>query len=107
MRARPPRDGGGLRPSIFLICIRHGLPWHAHVGEQNGGRRAFFLTFSITQRDLFRHDRRGATGLEVALVGEVSVDAAGEQRGRGGKISADQARAVCGMSGKSPDEGDA
>jgi hypothetical protein len=23
-------------PSI-LICIRHGLPQHAHVGDQNGG----------------------------------------------------------------------
>jgi hypothetical protein len=59
------------------------------------GRRAFFLTFSITQRDSFRRDRRGATGLEVVL-GEVPVDAAGEQRGRGGKISADQALALCG-----------
>jgi hypothetical protein len=36
------------------------------------------------------------TGLEVVL-GEVPVDAAGEQRGRGGKISADQARALCGI----------
>jgi len=27
------------------------------------------------------------------VLGEVPVDAAGEQRGRGGKISADQARA--------------
>jgi len=49
------------------------------------GRRAFFLTFSITQRDPFRRDRRGATGLEVVL-GEVPVDAAGDQRGRGGKM---------------------
>jgi uncharacterized protein len=31
------------------------------------------------------------------VVGEVPVDAAGEQRGRGGKISADQARALCGI----------
>jgi hypothetical protein len=56
------------------------------------GLCAFFLTFSITQHP-FRRDRRGATRLEVALA-EVSVDAAGEQRGRGGKISADQARVV-------------
>ena len=35
--------------------------------------------------------RCGATGLEVVL-GEVPVDAAGGQRGRGGKILADQAR---------------
>jgi len=34
-------------------------------------------------------------GSEVVL-GEVPVDAAGEQRGRGGKISADQAPALCG-----------
>src|SRR5258708_27787412 len=52
------------------------------------------MTFSTTQHP-FRRDRRGATRLEVAL-GEVPVDAAGEQRGRGGKISADQARALCG-----------
>jgi hypothetical protein len=61
-------------------------------------QRAFSLTFSITQRDPFRRDRRSATGLEVVL-GEVPVDAAGEQRGRGSKISADQARALCGMTG--------
>jgi hypothetical protein len=48
--------------------------------RRSAGRRAFFLTFSITQRDLFRHDRRGATGLAVVL-GEAPVDAAGEQRG--------------------------
>jgi len=64
--------------------------------SRSAGRRAFFLTFSIiTQRDPFRRDRRGATGLEVVL-GEVPVDAAGEQCRRGGKISADQARALCG-----------
>jgi hypothetical protein len=34
---------------------------------RTAGRRAFFLTFSITQRDPFRRDRRGATGLEVVL----------------------------------------
>jgi hypothetical protein len=61
----------------------------------SAGRRAFFLTFSITQHFPFRRDRRGATGLEV-VVGEVPVDAAGEQRSRGGKISAAQARALCG-----------
>ena len=46
----------------------------------------------------FRRDRRGETGLEVVL-GEVPADAAGEQRGHGGKNSADQARALCGKSG--------
>jgi hypothetical protein len=30
-------------------------------------------------------------------VGEVQVDATGERRGRGGKISPDQARALCGI----------
>jgi len=39
-------------------------------------------------------------GLEVVL-GDVPVDAAGEQRGRGAKISADEARALCGMCGSS------
>jgi hypothetical protein len=43
------------------------------------------------------HTSRGSP-LEVVL-GEVPVDVAGEQRGRGGKISADQARALCGRSG--------
>jgi hypothetical protein len=33
-------------------------------------------------------------------VGEVPVDAAGERHGCGGKISPDQARALCGMSGR-------
>jgi hypothetical protein len=56
--------------------------------SRSAGRRAFFLTFFTTQRDPFRRDRRGATGLEVVL-GEVPIDDAGEQRGRGGKISAD------------------
>jgi hypothetical protein len=32
------------------------------------------------------------------VVGEVPVDAAGERHGCGGKISPDQARALCGMS---------
>jgi len=66
--------------------------------RRTAAQRAFSLTFSITQRDPFRRDRRSATGLEVVL-GEVPVDAAGEQRGRGSKISADQARALCGMTG--------
>jgi len=63
--------------------------------RRTAGRRAFFLTLSVTQRDPFDVTRRGATGVEVVL-GEVPVDAAGEQCGRGGKISADQARALCG-----------
>jgi len=42
----------------------------------------------------------GAGVLEV-VVGEVPVDAAGEERGRGGKISADQARALCGKTARS------
>ena len=60
------------------------------------GRRAFSLTFSITQRDA-PHDvcRGGMRGLEVVVVG-VPVDAAGERHGRGGKISPDQTRALCG-----------
>jgi hypothetical protein len=41
----------------------------------------------------FRRGRGDATGLEVVL-GEVPVDAAGEQPRAGGKISADQARAL-------------
>jgi hypothetical protein len=52
------------------------------------GRRAFSLTFSITQRDAaYRRSsmptstRCGVTGLEV-VVGEVPVDAAGEQLSR-------------------------
>jgi len=83
--ARAPQNdrSGGVRAVTFarrLTC-------------RTAGRRAFFLTFSITQRDPFRRDRRGAPGLEVVL-GEVLVDAAGEQRSRGGKISAAQARAL-------------
>jgi hypothetical protein len=45
-------------------------------------------------------DATGAARLVLEVVlGEVPVDAAGEQRGRGSKISADQARALCGMTG--------
>jgi len=35
------------------------------------------------------------------VLGEVPVDASGERRGRGGKIWAAQARALCGRSGRS------
>ena len=89
-----PRDGKRAdRPPPRAVSGSAGSTEAVHIA----GRRAFFLTFSITElRDPFRRDRRGATGLEVVL-GEVPVDAAGEERGRGGKISADQARALCGM----------
>lgn len=66
------------------------------------GRRAFFLTFSITQRDA-PPDAAAATspGL-VALVGEVPVDVAGDRRSRGDKITPDQARPMRQMSAPTP-----
>jgi hypothetical protein len=87
-----------LRPECRVLDGTLLDPSSSPQVRRSAGRRAFFRTFSITLRDPFRRDRRGATGLEVVL-GEVPVDAAGEQRGSAGKISADQARALCGMSG--------
>jgi hypothetical protein len=54
------------------------------------GRRAFFLTFSITQHFPARCGRCYVTGL-VALVSEVPVDVAGSAH-PGGKITPDRAR---------------
>jgi hypothetical protein len=54
-------------------------------------RRAFSLTFSITQRDALL-DVAGAMRLVLdVVVGTVPVDAASERRGRDGKISPDHA----------------
>jgi hypothetical protein len=96
-----PDTTGRLRP-VDAPNVPYERPQQAGpsslLAYRSAGRRAFFLTLSVTQRDPCRRDRRGATGLDVVL-GEVPVDAAGEQRGHGGKISADQARALCGMSG--------
>src|SRR5215469_10308708 len=98
-RTRPPNEPQSPRSPTrrrTTTQITHSA-WHGGLRRPvrtcaiTAGRRAFFLTLSITQRDPFRRDRRGATGLEVVL-GEVPVDAASEQRGRGAKISADQAR---------------
>jgi hypothetical protein len=62
----------------------------------NSGTARVLATLSITQRDApSRRSRSGVTGLEV-VVGELPVNAAGERRGRSGKISPDRARALCG-----------
>ena len=66
--------------------------WSAH----GSGTARVLAALSITQRDApLDADRSGVTGLEV-VVGELPVDAAGERRGRSGKISPDRARALCG-----------
>ena len=74
---------------VAVIALAVGLP------IITAGRRAFFLTFSITQRDA----RPAVTGL-VSLVGEVPVDVAAI----GAAVvtrSRQTRRALCGMSGKS------
>jgi len=56
------------------------------VAQNGGSTRVFSDLLHHWAWCPFRRDRRGATGLEVVL-GEVPVDVAGEQRGRGRKIS--------------------
>jgi hypothetical protein len=74
------------------ICASQVRPAPSPYRHRTAGRRAFFLTFSITQRDAPpRRGRCYVTGL-VALVGEVPVDVAGDRRSRGDKITPDQAR---------------
>jgi hypothetical protein len=58
-------------------------------GAGTAGLCALSLTFSITQRDASRRSR-SAVNWSGGVVGEVPVDAVGERRGRGGKISPDR-----------------
>jgi hypothetical protein len=68
-----------------LMLSRRGHP------RRTAALHAFSLTLSIAQRDApSRRSRSGVTGLGI-VVGELPVDATGERRGRGGKISPDQA----------------
>jgi hypothetical protein len=68
-----------------LMLSRRGHP------RRTAALRAFSLTLSIAQRDApSRRSRSGVTGLGI-VVGELPVDATGERRGRGGKISPDHA----------------
>src|SRR5215472_7920092 len=64
---------------------------HARGPSIAAARRAFFLTFDITQRAA-PADPAGATSpVWWSLVGEVSVDVVGDRRSRGDKITPGQA----------------